>query len=46
MIVGKWLENDVGYSTTTTKMVCHLERQVHHLLITTIWGGGRRSAAS
>jgi hypothetical protein len=27
--------------TTTTKMVWRLERQVHRLLITTIWGGGR-----
>jgi hypothetical protein len=38
------LENDVGCPTTTTKMVWRLERQVHHLLITTIWGGGRRCA--
>jgi hypothetical protein len=30
--------------TTTTKMVWRLERQVHRLLITTIWGGGRRCA--
>jgi hypothetical protein len=22
-------------------MLCRLERQVHHLMITTIWGGGR-----
>ena len=38
------LENDVGCPTTTTKMVWRLERQVHRLLITTIWGGGRRCA--
>jgi hypothetical protein len=38
------LENDVGCPTTTTKMVWRLERQVHCLLITTIWGGGRRCA--
>jgi hypothetical protein len=38
------LEADVGCPTTTTKMVWRLERQVHHLLITTIWGGARRCA--
>jgi hypothetical protein len=38
------LDNDVGCPTTTTKMVLRLERQVHRLLITTIWGGGRRCA--
>jgi hypothetical protein len=38
------LEAGVGCLTTTTKMVWHLERQVHRLLITTIWGGGRRCA--
>jgi hypothetical protein len=37
-----WLEADVGYPTTTTKMMWRLERQVHRLLITTIWGGGQR----
>jgi hypothetical protein len=41
MIVGKWLENDVDYSTTTTKMVWCLERQVHRLQITMIYSGGR-----
>jgi hypothetical protein len=35
------LENNIGCPTTTTKMVWRLERQVHHLLITMIWGGGR-----
>ena len=44
MEVENLLENDVGCPTTTTKMVWHLERQVHRLLITTIWGGGRRCA--
>jgi hypothetical protein len=39
-----WWDADVGYPTTTTKMVWCLERQVHRLLITTIWGGGRRCA--
>jgi hypothetical protein len=38
------LEADVGCPTTTTKMVWRLERQVHRLLMTTIWGGGRRCA--
>jgi hypothetical protein len=38
------VEADVGCPTTTTKMVWRLERQVHRLLITTIWGGGRRCA--
>jgi hypothetical protein len=38
------LENDVGCPTTSTKMVWRLERQVHRLLITIIWGGGRRCA--
>jgi hypothetical protein len=37
-----WLEANVGCLTTTTKMVWRLERQVHHLLIITIWGGGPR----
>jgi hypothetical protein len=41
MEVENLLENDVGCPTTTTKMVWRLERQVHRLLITTIWGGGR-----
>jgi hypothetical protein len=41
---GKLLENDVGCPTTITKMVWRLKRQVHRLLITTIWGGGRRCA--
>jgi hypothetical protein len=44
MEVENLLENDVGCPTTTTKMVWRLERQVHRLLITTIWGGGRRCA--
>ena len=44
MEVENSLENDVGCPTTTTKMVWRLERQVHRLLITTIWGGGRRCA--
>jgi hypothetical protein len=44
MEVENLLENDVGCPTTTTKMVWRLERRVHHLLITTIWGGGRRCA--
>jgi hypothetical protein len=44
MEVENLLENDVGCPTTTTKMVWRLERQVHCLLITTIWGGGRRCA--
>jgi hypothetical protein len=35
------VEADIGCPTTTTKMVWRLERQVHRLLITTIWGGGR-----
>jgi hypothetical protein len=39
-----WLEADVGCPTTTTNMLWCLERQVHRLLITTIWGGGRRCA--
>jgi hypothetical protein len=38
------VEADVGCPTTTTKMVWRLERQVHRLLISTIWGGGRRCA--
>jgi hypothetical protein len=38
------VEADVGCPTTTTKTVWRLERQVHRLLITTIWGGGRRCA--
>ena len=38
------VEADVGYPTTTTKMVWRLERQVHRLLITTIWVEGRRCA--
>jgi hypothetical protein len=42
--VDVFIKNDVGCPTTTTKMVWHLERQVHRLLITTIWGGGRRCA--
>jgi hypothetical protein len=41
MEVENLLENDVGCRITTTKMVWRLERQVHRLLITTIWGGGR-----
>jgi hypothetical protein len=41
---GKLLENDVGYSTMTTKMVWRFNRQIHRLLITTIWGRGRRCA--
>jgi hypothetical protein len=41
MGVENLLENNVGCPTTTTKMVWRLERQVHRLLITTIWGGGR-----
>jgi hypothetical protein len=44
MEVENLLENDVGCPTTTTKMVWRLERQVHRLLITTIWGGGRHYA--
>jgi hypothetical protein len=35
------VEADVGCPTTTTKMVWRLEQQVHRLLITTIWDGGR-----
>jgi hypothetical protein len=44
MEVENLLENDVGCPTTTTKMVWRLERQVHRLLITTIWGRGRHCA--
>jgi hypothetical protein len=44
MEVENLLENDVGCPTTTTKMVWCLEQQVHRLLITTIWGRGRRCA--
>jgi hypothetical protein len=44
MEVENLLENDVGCPTTSTKMVWRLERQVHRLLITTIWGGGRHCA--
>jgi hypothetical protein len=44
MEVENLLENDVCCPTTTTKMVWCLERQVHRLLITTIWGGCRRCA--
>ena len=44
MEVENLLENDIGCPTTSTKMVWRLERQVHRLLITTIWGGGRRCA--
>jgi len=38
------VEADVGCPTTTAKMAWRLERQVHRLLITTIWSGGRRCA--